>query len=157
MKKTLAITADLGNFNVYLWETASFHRAPRLELINAFENTEAHGQRANTLTVLEKKSAQKASPQHTSSVGSDGEQHHMQLEKRRRLIREMACRIADFLKDPDVERCFLAVSREINHQLVESIAPDLRGKIEKNLALNLTRLDVPEIIEHFSDHAVHSR
>src|ERR1044071_3645365 len=60
MKKTLAITADLGNFNVYLWETASFHRAPRLELINAFENTDAHTKRANTLTVLEKKSAQKA-------------------------------------------------------------------------------------------------
>src|ERR1043166_2490644 len=114
MKKTLAITADLGNFNVYLWEDQPFHRSPRLELINAFEFTEAHAKRANTLTVLEKKSPQKAPSPHTSSVGSDGEQHRMQLEKRRRLVREQACRIADLLKDPDVDRCFLAVSREIN-------------------------------------------
>src|SRR5689334_16024984 len=88
MKRTLVIVADLGNFNVYQWESAPRDSKPHLELINAFENVEAHAKRPNTATVMEKSSAQKVHNPRMSATGSDGEQHNMQLEKRRRLVRE---------------------------------------------------------------------
>ena len=157
MKKTIAVIADLGNFHVYEWHNDPFQSTPRLELINAYEATDARGKRANTLQIMEKRSAQHGNNPRVSATASDGEQHNMELEKRKRLIREMACRIADFLKEDEVERCFLAVPSEINHQLVESIAPDLRCKIEKNVARDLTRVGPVAIVDHFADRAVHSR
>ena len=156
MKRTIAIIADLGEFSVYQWENDAFHSPPRLELINRYEATDARGTRTNTLTAIGKGSAEQANIPRTIATGSEGKQHTMQLEKRRRLIREMACRIADLLKDDDVERCFLAVSEGINSQVVESIAPDLRRKIEKNVPRDLTQLDQSEMIEHFADRAVPS-
>jgi len=157
MKKTLVIVADLGNFKAYYWDADPFHSHPRLEMINSFEVIEARGKRANTLTTMEKGSTKQASHSKMSATGSDGEQHNMHLEKRRRVIRETACLIADFLKDRQVERCFMAAPEQINHQLVDSIAPDLRRKIEKNLVLNLTQVDKGEIIDHFADHRAFSQ
>src|SRR5204863_8270511 len=139
MKRTVVIVADLGNFRAFEWDGNEFHSTPRLELIDDFETVEARGMRGNTLTVHERRSAKAAGNEKMNATASDGEQHNMELEKRRRLIRQMAERISDLLRPSQVERCFLAAPSEINHQIFEHVAPDVRWKIEKNLPLNLTR------------------
>jgi len=156
MKRTILIIADLGNFDVYQCDDDPLHSGVQLELINAFETMDARGKRANTLTPMEKRSARQANNPRLDATGSDGEQHNMQLEKQKRLIRQMACRIADHLKDDEVERCFLAIPQEINNRVIESIAPDLREKIEKNVPRDLTHLRKGEIIRHFAGRPVHS-
>jgi hypothetical protein len=148
MKRTLVIVADLGNFRAFEWDGNEFHSTPRLELIDDFETVEARGMRANTLTVIERRSAQKPGNE-AVGVGSDGEQHNMHLEKRRRLIRQMADRVTDLLRLKDVERCFFAAPNEINQQILEHVGSDVRRKIEKNLSLDLTRLDKAQLIDHF--------
>ena len=49
----------------------------------------------------------------------------------------------------EVERCLLAASREINHQLLEELEPLVRAKIEKNIPADLTKLERAEILGHF--------
>src|SRR5439155_15169163 len=90
MKRTLVIVADLGNFRAFAWDGDAFHSTPRLELVDDFETVDARGMRGNTLTVHERRSA--------TGNPSDGEQHNMELEKRRRLVRQMAERITDLLR-----------------------------------------------------------
>src|SRR5262249_14730989 len=108
MKRTVVIVADLGNFRAFEWDGSEFHSTPRLELIDDFETAEARGIRGNTLTVIERRSAKGASSEKVSATGSDGEQHNMELEKRRRLIRQMADRVTDLLRPKNIERCFFA-------------------------------------------------
>ena len=73
----------------------------------------------------------------------------MHLEKRRRLVRQMAEGLTALLKPKQIERCFFAAPQEINEQIVENIPPDVRRKIEKNLSLDLTNLDKSALIDHF--------
>ncbi len=80
---------------------------------------------------------------------SDGERHNIELETRRRLVRQLAQRLNALASRPDLERCFLAASREINHQLIEELDPQVRAKIEKNVPADLTKLERVEILRHF--------
>jgi hypothetical protein len=157
MKRTLVIVADLGNFRAFEWDGNQLHSTPRLELVDDFETVEARGIRGNTLTVIERRSAKARGNEKISGSASDGEQHNMELEKRRRLIRLMAERVTDLLRPKQIERSFFAAPGEINHQLIEQVAPDVRWKIERNLSLDLTRLDKGHLIEHFFERAAQAR
>jgi hypothetical protein len=84
-----------------------------------------------------------------AGTASDGEQHNMQNEKRRRLVRQMAEHINDLVRRKGVDRCFLAAPQEIHRQLLDEIAPDIRTRMEKSLPLDLTMLDKSELIRHF--------
>jgi len=150
MKPTLVVVADLGNFRAYHWDGDELHSTPRLELVDAFETVDARSKRVrNTLTVLEGRSANGGSNPKLAGAGSDGEQHNMHLEKRRRLVRQMAEGLTALLKPKQIERCFFAAPQEINEQIVENIPSDVRRKIEKNLTLDLTNLDKSTLIDHF--------
>jgi hypothetical protein len=48
-----------------------------------------------------------------------------------------------------VEYCLLAASREIHRQLLNELSPQARGKIQKHLAADLTKLDKSELLQHF--------
>ena len=148
MKRTLVIVADLGNFKAYKWDGNEFHSTPQLRLIDAFETVDARTKRANTLTVMEGHSANGSNP-NTPGAWSDGEQHTMQLEKRRRLVRQLGTHISELLRQRDIERCFLSAPREINDLLVHQIEPASRLKIERNLPLDLTNLNKQDLIPHF--------
>jgi hypothetical protein len=80
---------------------------------------------------------------------SNGERHNIQLESRKRLVRQLAQRLNALVRSKEVERCLLAASREINHQLLEELEPQVRAKIEKNVPVDLTKLERAEILRHF--------
>jgi hypothetical protein len=52
-------------------------------------------------------------------------------------------------RNEEIECCFLAASREINHQLVEELEPRERAKIEKNLSADLTKIERADILGRF--------
>jgi len=80
---------------------------------------------------------------------SDGERHNIELEQRKRLVRELARRVNSLARKEEVERCLLAASREINHQLIDELEPQVRAKIEKNLSADLTKLERADILGRF--------
>jgi hypothetical protein len=82
-------------------------------------------------------------------VMSDGERHNIELEARKRAVRQLAQRFNALARRPEIERCLLAASREINHQFLAELEPQVRAKIEKNLSADLTKLDRAEILRYF--------
>ena len=80
---------------------------------------------------------------------SDGERHNIELESRKRFVRQLALRLNALARSQDVDRCFLAASREINNQLLEELEPQLRAKVAKNVSADLTKLGKTEILSHF--------
>jgi len=149
MKKTLVVIMDLGCFKAYRLENHQPHQSPRLELVEEFNSTDAHDKLVDKVTDLAGRFPRGASGASARGAMSDGERHNIELEARKRLVRGLAQRLNTLLRGKDVERCLLAASREINHQVLDELEPQARAKIEKNLSADLTKLERTDILRHF--------
>jgi hypothetical protein len=81
---------------------------------------------------------------------SDGERHNIQLEKRKRGVRNLAGRINSLMQDPQVEQCFLAASREIMNPLLQQLSPGSRSKIGMNIPADLMKASKVELLRQFN-------
>ena len=149
MKNTLVVVTDLACLKAYRLENNHPNKSLRLELVEEFNNAEAHGKLGDKVSDLSGRFPRRTGAQHTTGAMSDGERHNIELESRKRLVRQLAQRLNRLLGSKEVERCLLAASREINHQLLEELEPLARAKIEKNIPAGLTKLDRAEILGHF--------
>ncbi|MCW5551076.1 MAG: host attachment protein [Verrucomicrobiae bacterium] len=150
MKNKWLLVADLGSFKAYRVEASRFTRGPRLELIEAFDNTDAHDRLTDQVTDLAGRFPKGGGPNGANGAMSHGERHNIELEQRKRLTRRLTERINALMAREDFESCFLAVSKEINHQILEGLDLRHRAKIEQNLAADLTKIDKSELLRHFT-------
>ena len=148
MKNTLVVVVDLGCLKAFKLENGVTQRA-RLELVEQFDNPAAHNRLVERVTDQSGRFPRGAAKPANGNVMSDGERHNMELEQRKRFVRELARRLNSLARNKEIECCFLAASREINHQLVEELEPRVRAKIEKNLSADLTKLERMEILGRF--------
>jgi hypothetical protein len=145
MKNTLVVVADLACLKAYKLQESQVARTPRLELVDHYENADAHGKLVDKVTDLSGRFSRGG----TAGAMADGERHNIELEMRKRLVRQLAQRVNNLARDNGIERCLVAFSREINAQLIEELDPRVRAKIERNLAADLTKLDKTELLRHF--------
>src|SRR3954463_1766718 len=83
MKNTLVLVTDFGGFKAFRLENDHPHSSPRLELLEEYEDAGAHRR------VIEEVTDQAGRFRRTigargGAARSDGEQHNMTLEKRKR-------------------------------------------------------------------------
>jgi hypothetical protein len=149
MKNTLVVVMDLGCLKAYRLENNHAYSTPRLELVEEFESADAHGKLVDKVSDLSGRFPRRTGAAHMAAAMSDGERHNIELEGRKRLVRQLAQRLNALLRNKEIERCLLAASREINHQLLDELEPQLRTKIEKNVPADLTKLERAEILRHF--------
>ena len=114
-----------------------------------FNNADAHGKLVDKVTDLAGRFPRSVGGANTRGAMSDGERHNIELESRKRLVRQLAQRFNALARGPEVERCLLAASREINHPLLEGLEPQVRAKIEKIVPSDLTKLERADILRHF--------
>jgi hypothetical protein len=148
MKKTLVVVTDLGCFKAFKLENSELHRTPRLQLIDELHNVAAHARLVDQVTDLAGRFP-RGSGKGTNGAMSDGERHNIALEQRKRIVRQLATRFNQVAGREEVERCLLAASKEINHQLLKEIDPRVRAKIEKIVPADLTKAENREILRHF--------
>src|ERR1043165_5295517 len=99
--KTLVVLADQGHFKAFNLDEIPGTRTPRLEMVEEFDNVEAHGRLVDKVSDLSGRfSRGQASP--TGGM-SDGERHNIDLEKRKRLTRQLAQRVNKLADRDDVE------------------------------------------------------
>ncbi|VUZ85534.1 Protein required for attachment to host cells [Candidatus Methylomirabilis lanthanidiphila] len=79
-----------------------------------------------------------------------GEQHSVELEAERRLIKQIAEDINTLILDKDCDKWFLAADRSINDQILENLAPAVKARLKKNVAANLTKLDKSKLMSYFA-------
>ncbi len=145
MKNTLVVVADLACFKAYRLDNNHLNRTPRLELLEQYDSADAHGKLVDKVSDLSGRF-----PRGTGTGAmSDGERHNIELEMRKRFVRQLARRLNALARNDEVERCFLAASKEINHQLLEELEPQVRAKIAKNLPADLTKVERADLLGHF--------
>jgi hypothetical protein len=149
MKNTLLVVADLAGFKAFKIENRNhLNRTPRLEFVQQFNNAQAHGRLVDKVTDLSGRFPRGTGVKAGGAM-SDGERHNIELEARKRLIRQMAQRLNTLARTLGVDECFLAASREINHPLLEELEPMVRAKIVKNIPADLTKLGRTELLRRF--------
>jgi hypothetical protein len=149
MKNTLVVVADLGCLKAFRLENNHLNRSPRLEPLEHFDSAEAHDRLVDKVTDLSGRFPRGSRMANAPGAMADGERHNIELESRKRLVRQLAQRVNALARGDDVESCLLAASLEINHQLVAELEPQVRAKIAKNVTADLTKLDRAEILRHF--------
>ena len=146
MNNKLVVVTDLGSFKAYQLEANGLHKTPRLELIEEFNLVEAHGKLGDRVTDL-------AGRYHAPTMGKWatpwGERHNIELEQKRRLIKQVAHALTDLLRRYSSEGCYLAASKEINHQILAELPREARAKIEKVIPCDLTKAEKSDLLRHF--------
>jgi hypothetical protein len=148
MKNTLLVVADLGGFKAFKVENNHLNRTPHLELLDQFTNTGAHGRLVDRVTDLGGQFPRGTGLKARGAM-SDGERHNIELEARKRLVRQLAERLNSLGRSLEIEQCFLAASREINQQLIAELDPQVRAKIAKNVHADLTKMGQAELLGRF--------
>jgi len=149
MRNKWVVLADLGSLKAYKVDESGLNSHPRLELLESYENPEVHQKLSETLT---DQAGQFAGGSRVAGASHDiatGERHNIGLEQRRRWIRMLAERCNQVLRRSDLDVCWLAAGRELNHQLLAELSHDARAKIEKNVPANLTKTEKTELLSHF--------
>ena len=148
MKRTLLVLMDSGHFKAYRMEENPRFSTPRLELLEEWDT-------AVTQRISDQAGQFAKGSLSFSAINdmADGERHNLELELRRRALKEMAARLSELLEREPVDGCYLAAGKEINHAVLDALAVPVREKIQKNVAVNLTRLNPSDIIERFRNAA----
>jgi hypothetical protein len=149
MKNTVVVVTDLACLKAYRIDPNPQHSSPRLELVDEFHSNGAHERLADKVTDQSGRFP-RSGPVNGAGAMSAGERHNILLEERKRQVRKLAGRLNTLISQPGIERCLLAASKEINRQLVDELPVSLRGKIQMNLAADLTKLDKSELLSHFA-------
>jgi hypothetical protein len=149
MKNTMVVVADLACLKAFKLQNNQLNRTPRLELLEQFDNADAHDKLGDRVSDLAGRFPKGAGRSNGSGAMSDGERHNIELEQRKRLVRQLAQRLNALVRPPEVERCLVAASREIHHQLLDALEPQVRAKIEKDISADLTKVERAEILGHF--------
>jgi len=145
MKNTLVVVADLGGYKAFKFTDGEMNHTPRLELLHQYDNPEAHGRLGDSVSDLSGRF-----PRGTAGGAmSDGERHNIDLERRKRFVRLLAQRLNQLGRTFEFEKWFLAASKEINHQLVAELDPQIRAKITRNVPSDLMKIEQVQIMRHF--------
>jgi hypothetical protein len=153
MRNTLIVVADLAGFKAFQLDDGHHYSTPRLELLEQFNNAEAREHIVEKVSDLSGRFPRSSGKPNGNGVMSDGERHNTELEQRKRCTRQLATQINSLIREPNIERCYLAASREINHPLLDGLTPEVRAKITINLAADLTKVAKSDLLQHFKSAA----
>jgi hypothetical protein len=145
MKNKLVIVADLGLLKAYRIDITP-QGTPRLEALHELVLEEAHSRFSDRVTDL---GGRHGAPAQRSGCGPMSDDHNSKLEFKRRLIRRLADRIEQLVKEHATHGCWFAAPKEINQQMLSELSPLVRKRVQRNLACNLTKANPGEIVSHF--------
>lgn len=146
MKTRLIVLTDLGSFKAYKLAKDPLHSSPQLELVENFKVEATHAPHNETHSDKPGQFAKGT----TSSEMANGERHNIELELRRRGVKEIAAAVSRLLGQTEFDGCYFAAASEINHQILDHMSPAARSKIEKNVQANLAHTSRDNILSHFA-------
>jgi len=78
-----------------------------------------------------------------------GERHNIGLETEKKIIKMIAKDIGAVVDSEKCEKWYLAAGKKINNQIVANLKPEVKARLDKNIAANLSRIEKSEILSYF--------
>lgn len=144
---SLVIVTDRGSLKAYrVAETPT--RGPSLQLVQAFDITDAHGKLIDKLTDVAGRFS-----------GSDGagRQHHgasiaeskLESETDRRIQKQLADQIVKIVSNNGKEGWSFAAPSEIHGAIVDLLPPAVRDRIVEHVKSDLVKIEPAKLSAHF--------
>lgn len=149
MKSKLLVVADLGRLRAYHVQQDPSFSNPRLQLVDDFE-THVVQHLSEELTDQAGARRSRGPTEGGQNLNSDGEQHNLALERRRRAVKMVAKRIGELMDSHKVDGCYLAADSRINQPILDELDQRTRSKIEKTVTANLSKLPASDLMSHFA-------
>jgi Protein required for attachment to host cells. len=144
-KPKLLLATDLGTLKAYRLEF-TLQDTPRLEELETAVLEDAHTRVSDTVTDL---AGRRATPTQKNWSATLGDDHNLELESRRRLIRQLASHIERLVQGRDYQSCWLAAPKEIAHQVLDELSQSARNRIKRMIPCDLTKATPKELLDQF--------
>jgi hypothetical protein len=147
MEKIIIIVADLGHFKAYR-VTKEALESPLVQLIESYDSIEGHGKLVDKFSDMAGRFG-RGGGQDEAGMDS-GERYTIELEMEKRLIKMIAEDINTVIIREKCYKWYLAAGGKINRQIIENLKPEVRKKLDKNIAADLTKTEKSELLGHFA-------
>jgi Protein required for attachment to host cells len=144
---SLVIVADRGSLKAYrVNETPT--RGPSLQLVQAFNVTEAHGKLIDKVTDLAGRFpvSDGRGARHANSIA---ERTQVETETDRRIYKQLADQIATITAGSGKEGWSFAAPAEIHSAVVELLPPAVRNRIVEHVKSDLVKVEPAKLLSHF--------
>lgn len=142
----IIIAVDLGHFKAYKVSRQE-HESPKIQLIESYDSIEAHGKLSDKLSDTSGRFAMGGGK--NGAAKGYGEPHNIELEMEKKAAKLISNDINAIIKKEGSPKWHLAASKMINSQILDNLDAGVKGKLDKNIMLNLTKTDKAEIMKHF--------
>ncbi len=145
LDNTLVILADLGELKVYRVKKSEailsneMKESYALDLIQDLGYIDAH-QKVSDLV----------SDSKGSFGGSNTDEHNLEIERKKRSLKEIAKDINSVIEHEKPKQLFLAFSGDSLSQLVEQLNQNTKAILTKTVASNLVKTDKSKVLSHFA-------
>jgi len=141
---SLIIVTDRGSLKAYrVTETPT--RGPHLELVQAFDTTDAHGRYQDKLTDQAGAFPSGAAPGQNSS----GERTGIESENDRRIHKQLADSITEIVEREGRDGWSFAAPASIHSAVVELLPAAVRDKIVELVKSDLVKIEPAKLPAHF--------
>src|SRR5438128_500427 len=143
---SLVIVADRGSLKAYrVDETPT--RGPSLQLVQAFDITDAHGKLVDKVTDLAGRYAVSdgAGMQHGASIAES----KLETETDRRIYKQLADQIVKIIDRRGKEGWSFAAPAEIHAAIVDLLPPAVRNRIVEHVKSDLVKVEPAKLPSHF--------
>lgn len=82
--------------------------------------------------------------------GGAGENHNLQTEIQKRLIKRLGEGINDLVKRENPTVWHFAAAQEINQRIVDTLCSEAKAKLSKSVGSDLTKIGKAELLSHFA-------
>ena len=148
---SLVIVADRGNLKAYkVDETPT--RGASLQLVQAFELTDAHGRYKDKFTdnagrfPVGDGGGQAGSGRHMNGIA---ERQALETENDRRLHKQLADHVEEIIRAQAPEGWSFAAPASINSTVVDLLTSDIRDRIVENVKSDLVNIEAAKLASHF--------
>ena len=142
---SLIIVTDRGSLKAYKVSKTPT-RGPHLELVQAFDTTDAHGRLQDKFTDQAGAFPGGTAPGQTNSIG---ERTGIETENDRRIHKQLADSIAEIVTREGRDGWSFAAPPSIHSAIVGLLSPDVRGRIVEYVKSDLVKIEPAKLPGHF--------
>ena len=145
---SLVIVTDRGSLKAYrVNETPT--RGPSLQLVQAFNMTDAHGRLIDKVSDLAGRFPVTEGAGAHRGPASTAERTQLATETNRRIQRELADQIAKIVSQNGQDGWSFAAPAEIHTAIVELLPADVRQRIVEHVKSDLVKVEPARLMSHF--------
>ena len=142
---SLIIVTDRGTLKAYR-VNATPTRGPSLQLVQAFDTTEAHGRYQDKMTDHAGAFPSGAAPGQMNSIA---ERTGIENESERRIVKQLADSIIEVVQREGKDGWSFAAPASIHSAVVDQLPPEIRDRIVEHVKSDLVKIEPAKLPGHF--------